>query len=73
MMSQTSHRDAKRERGIEVARVLSSAHPSTSANEVVMGSSRKCLTKDETYKGANGAGVGLDREVSREKGSDCVI
>jgi len=64
MISQTFHRDAKMERGIEVARVRSSAQPSTSANEVVMGSSRKGLTKDETYEGANGAGVGLDREVS---------
>jgi len=73
MMSQTFHRDAKREGGIGVARILSSVHPSTSANEVVMGSSRKGLTKDETYEGANGAGVGLDREVSREKGSDCII
>jgi len=38
-----------------------------------MRSSRKRVIKDETYEGAKGAGVGLDREVPREKGSHCIF
>jgi len=73
MISQTFHCDAKREEWINVARILSSVHLLTSANKIVMRSSRNGLTKDETYEGANGAGVGPDREVSREKGSHWII
>jgi len=69
-MSQTFHRDAKRERGIDVAKTLSSVQPLRSAN---MKSSRKGLTKDGTYDGRKGAGVRLDGKVSREKGSHCII